>query len=283
MLKLLRVLPSVALCAMLIAVTAPPAAASDPEPDPLYLALGDSVAFGFNPLLDFRNIANFVGYPEVLASRLDLDLTNASCPGETSAGFISLTGIDNGCRPYRALFPLHVSYTTSQLDFAVAFLLAHPNTSLVTIDIGANDLFVLERQCGQVTTCVANGLPALLQHLAADLATIYGRIRGQAHYHGQIIALTYYAMDYNNPLGVAITHAINEVITHATRAADGQVANGFNAFRAIAEDRAGGSSCAAGLLIVTGTNPLTCDVHPSPFGRDVLAATVAALVHPRRT
>ena len=32
--------------------------------------------------------------------------TNAACPGETTAGFTSATGADNGCRPYKANFPL---------------------------------------------------------------------------------------------------------------------------------------------------------------------------------
>src|SRR5262249_25669431 len=76
-----------------------------------YLALGDSVAFGLNLVLppqDRSNPANFVGYPEALARRLELDVTNMSCPGETSSGFVSFFGADNGCRLWRANFPLHV-------------------------------------------------------------------------------------------------------------------------------------------------------------------------------
>ncbi|HEY3079303.1 MAG TPA: SGNH/GDSL hydrolase family protein, partial [Chloroflexota bacterium] len=95
-----------------------------------YLALGDSLAFGldpFRPVADRSDASNFVGYPDVLAKALDLDLTNASCPGEATGGFISLTGVDRRCRTfYRARYPIHVSYTTSQLDFAVAYLRSHP-------------------------------------------------------------------------------------------------------------------------------------------------------------
>jgi hypothetical protein len=36
----------------------------------------------------------------------------------------------------------------------------------------------------------------------------------------------------------------------------------------------GGNSCAAGLLIVTNASPLTCDIHPSPRGRDALAGAI---------
>src|SRR6266568_8706008 len=100
-----------------------------------YLALGDSVAFGTNPLLDAHNAANFVGYPEIVAQTLDIEHVNASCPGEATGGFISPTGLDNVCRPYRTTFPLHVAYTGTQLAFAVNFLKNHPRTRLVTIDL----------------------------------------------------------------------------------------------------------------------------------------------------
>jgi hypothetical protein len=102
-----------------------------------YLALGNSVAFGFNPLLDPSNADNFIGYPTPVATTLKETLTNASCPGETSSHFISLTGIDHGCGAYRQNFHLHVFYSTSQLDFADAFLKSHPKTLVVSIDIGA--------------------------------------------------------------------------------------------------------------------------------------------------
>src|SRR4051812_19239951 len=56
------------------------------------LALGDSIAFGYNPFGDFSKATNFEGYPEMLAS--DFKVKNASCPGETSASFMSLTAPD---------------------------------------------------------------------------------------------------------------------------------------------------------------------------------------------
>ena len=171
-----RILVGLATCGLLASVSAMPAAAagepSRADHESLYLAIGDSVAFGFNPLLNFANSDNFVGYPEALARRLDLHLTNASCPGETSGGFISFSGTDNGCRGYRfgvsgvhPPFPLHVNYSSTQLDFAVAFLKSHPNTRLVTLDIGANDLFVLQNQCKGDRACIAAGIPALIHDL----------------------------------------------------------------------------------------------------------------------
>ncbi len=244
-----------------------------------YLALGDSVAFGFNPLLDRTEADNFVGYPEALAKMLELDLTNASCPGEASGGFISLTGVDNVCRPYRANFPLHANYNTSQLDFAVSFLRKHQPTKLVTLNIGANDLFILQRQCtddGTVDTeCVLEGLPNVLNTLAKNLKIIYGRIRGEAGFRGELVALTYYALDYSDQTGVAVIGAINQVEAGVTRAFGGRVADGFEAWSGVAAGF-GGDSCAAGLLIRL--TPTNCDIHPSPTGRDLLAGAIRAVV-----
>src|SRR5664279_4195930 len=112
-----------------------------------YLALGDSLPFGFNPLLvdptGPTDPTKFVGYPELAAPTLRLALTNASCPGQTTAGFMSLTALDNGCNAARAAgLPLHVAYTGTQLDFAVSFLRSNPHTRLVTLSLGANDLFL---------------------------------------------------------------------------------------------------------------------------------------------
>src|SRR5689334_3392899 len=87
-----------------------------------YLALGDSVAFGFNPLADPTNAGNFTGYPEIVARTLNIEDVNASCSGEATGSFISLTGLDNVCRPYRASWPLHVAYSGTQLAFAVNYL-----------------------------------------------------------------------------------------------------------------------------------------------------------------
>jgi lysophospholipase L1-like esterase len=268
-------------CALLALVPAVPVAASDAGRDHEYLALGDSVAFGYNPLLDGHQTSQFVGYPELLAPRVDLDLTNAACPGETSASFVSANGVDTGCHQWRANFPLHTNYAGTQLEYIIAFLRAHPRTRLVTVNLGANDLFLLESQCGGATnvSCVLQGLPAMLRTLAQNLTAIYTGLRVQAHYHHSLVALTYYTLDYSDPVGVEVTKQLNATIAKATQAADGTVTDGFDAFRPLAL-AAGGSSCAAGLLIEL--SPTTCDVHPSRTGQAVLAAAIQSVLreHP---
>ena len=246
------------------------AASSRPQE---YLALGNSVAFGFNPLLDRSNADHFIGYPTPVAAALKENLTNASCPGETSSHFISLTGSDHGCGAYRANFPLHVTYDTAQLDFADAFLTSHPMTLVVSIDIGANDLFVLLDGCGGNAGCIQAGLPGMLATLSANLDTIYGHIRNLDGYHHQLVALTYYSLNYSDPTGTFLISQVNQVVAARTLAWGGIVADGFGAFAA-ASTAFGGDTCAAGLRIVVVSSPLTCDIHPSPAGRDLLAQAI---------
>jgi lysophospholipase L1-like esterase len=240
-----------------------------------YLALGDSVTFGFNPLVDPRNAANFVAYPDFVAHRLDEHLTNAACPGVTSSRFISLSGPDWLCEDWlNHGFPLHVTYHTSQLQFAVAFLKSHPHTRLVTLLIGANDLYRLQGMCNNDTTCIVQGLPGVLATFRANLDTIYATLRHNAHYHHQIVTLTYYSPDYRNQLFTGSIIELNKVIENRAAAWGSQVADGFRAF-GIASGF--GDPCAAGLLIRT--SPSTCDVHPSREGHMLLAQIVLAVVH----
>ena len=281
---MLRIRLVVCLVIAVVLLGTVPAAAAESQD---FLALGNSVAFGYDPLVrDPSDPENFVGYPEALAGLLGVGVVNASCPGEASGGFISLTSpLDNGCRAFRfgtswtPPYPLHAEYKTTQLDFAVKFLRHHRQTQLVTIDLGGNDLFLLQRGCLNDPTCVISGLPATLRTFGANLAEIYRRIRVDARYRGQIIALSYYALDYTDVAQVQAIAALNSVVEAVTRAAGGQVASGFAAF--LAASAAAGAPlkpCAAGLLIRLPAPTLTCDVHPSPAGRDVLARAIKPLV-----
>ncbi len=248
--------------------------ASQADPGHPYLALGDSVSFGYITQAGFEygNPDNFVGFPDYVGQSLGMTPTNASCPGETTQGFASATGADNGCRPFKAHFPLHTSYSGTQLDFATAFLRAHPNTKLVTVQLGANDAFLLQSHCSNDPACIGAGLPALLGSLAANMDRIY-RALSAAHFNGRLIVVNYYSLDYGDPAGTGLTVLLNQAITsHA--AADGAiVADAFAAFRQAAA-AAAGHTCAAGLLNASPVNQYTCDVHPSQSGQQLLAQVV---------
>jgi lysophospholipase L1-like esterase len=240
---------------------------------PTYVALGDSVVFGFITQAGFEygNANNFVGYPAYAGADLKLNTVNASCPGEATTSFISATGADNGCRAFRSAAPLHVSYTGTQLAFATAFLKAHPNTRLVTIGLGANDAFILERNCANAPLCIQAGLVTL----SANMNTILQEIRPL--FHGLLVVVNYYSLDYTDAAGTGLTELLNQAVTAPAHPDGAVVANAFTAFQTAATV-AGGHTCAAGLLNAFPGSQFTCDVHPSQSGQQLLASTVEQVV-----
>lgn len=259
----------VAAAALLVTGAAAPA-----DPGHPYLALGDSVSFGFitQAGFEYQNPDNFIGFPDYVGQALGMTPTNAACPGETTAGFTSTTGADNGCRPYRANFPLHTNYSGTQLAFATAFLKKHRNTKLVTIQLGANDAFLLQKQCNNVPACIAQGTPALLASLSTNMDGIF-RALESAHFHGRLVVVNYYSLDYGDAAGTGLTQLLNQAITSHAHADGAIVADAFTAFKQ-ATASAAGHTCAAGLLNTTPGNQQTCDVHPSQSGAQLLAQAV---------
>lgn len=248
--------------------------ASQADPGHPYLALGDSVSFGYitQAGFEYRNPDNFIGFPDYVGPALGMTPTNASCPGETTASFTSATAADNGCRPFKANFPLHTGYSGTQLDFATAFLNAHRNTRLVTIQLGANDAFLLESQCNGDPTCIAAGLPAVLGSIGTNMDGIF-RALSRAHFHGRLIVVNYYSLDYGDAAGTGLTQLLNQAIASHAHADGAIVADAFSAFQQAAASAAG-HTCAAGLLNASPQNQFTCDVHPSQSGQELLAQAV---------
>jgi len=254
---------------------APASAGSAP-----YLALGDSIVFGFithdGPA--YGNPDNFIGYPQIVGSSLNAAVSNAACPGEATTSFVSATGADNGCRTsYKLHFPLHVSYAGTQEAYALSFLAAHPQTKLVTVSLGANDGFLLQEACASSptpATCVAAGLPAVLGTVAANMDSILGAIR-DAGFHGTLIVVNYYSLDYTDAAGTALSTLLNTAETGSAAAHGAVVADVFSAFQTAASG-AGGHTCFAGLLNANPSDPTntTCDVHPSITGQNLIAQTV---------
>jgi lysophospholipase L1-like esterase len=255
-------------------------------PGSTYLALGDSVSFGYQepqvvPAPDYSKPAGFRGWPEHAARALHLKLVNASCPGETSASLIDASAPSNGCESapgnpnlgYRKAYPLHVRYSGSQLAFAVSYLRKHPNTRLVSLMIGANDLFL----CQETTRdgC-ASGLPATLKTVGANVRRIVSGIRGKARYRGQIVLMRYYAPDYRSAFLTGGSQLLNKTAYDAAKPYRVHVADGFGQWRA-ASAKSGDDPCTAGLLTQLG-QPGTCGVHPSWAGQGLLALALARAV-----
>ncbi len=250
-----------------------------------YLALGDSVPFGFieQAAYEYYNPINFVGYPDWASLGLSLVDVNASCPGETTGSFLSPTAPDNGCHQYRRMFPLHVVYGSAfstQFTFAKGFLQTHPDTALVTIMLGADDLFLLEQQCNYDPTCIQNGAPQVYALAEAHMQTTLAGLRATG-YTGTIVIVNYYSLDYSNDFETALTVGLNQAITAPAPAYGAVVADVFSAFQAaVSNPFAMGNTCVAGLLNAANpqTNPPSCDVHPSQSGHKLIAQTVAGVL-----
>ena len=158
------------------------------------------------------------------------------------------------------------------MQYALKYLAVHRHTKLVTIDIGANDVFLCQETTTDGCTSTAE-LQAVLQEIAANLTAIYTQIRDVAHYRGLLVALTYYSLSYA-PGQVAGTELLDSVIASVTEKFGGKVADGFTAFEGPSL-AAGGSACAAGLLIELPDG--TCNIHPSPAGHLLLAKAIESV------
>jgi lysophospholipase L1-like esterase len=258
-----------------------------------YLALGDSVSFGFresNAIPTNKNNYNkpktFVGYPEDIASNLGVKVANLACPGETSGSLINPNKPSNGCenspsaqgqvkQGYARSFPLHVKYKDTatkngQLATAVKYLKTHKNVRLVSLMIGANDGFL----CQETTSdhC-ASEIGSVLTTVGKNVTKTLKAIRGKGHYKGQIVIAQYYSIDYTSALDNAQSQALNTAMQNAAKPFNVEVAKTFALFKKAAA-QAGGDTCKAQLLtqLKNGTTP--CGVHPSVSGQALIAQAV---------
>jgi lysophospholipase L1-like esterase len=273
------------LAGMLLSAAAAGSAMAGDRDNTLGLALGDSVVFGFITQAGhaYVNPTNFIGYPAHDSLMLNAVIANASCPGETSGSLLSATAADNGCRAFRSAFPLHVPYTSTQIAFATEYLRLHRSVRVVTIGVGANDLFLLQNSCAtnpNPTACVDAGLPSLLASISANMAKLLEDIRSTG-YGGEIVIVNYYSLDYSDTANTAVTKSLNQSIEAPASSFGAIVADVFSAFQdAVSNPAFGGKICNAGLLNVNPKDPTqaTCDVHPSQSGQRLIAGTVARAV-----
>jgi len=278
---------TVCLAAMLLSAVGGSALADDRD-GARGLSLGDSVVFGFITQAGhaYVNPINFIGYPEYDSFLLSLGIANAACPGETSGSLLSATAADNGCRAFRSAFPLHVPYSSTQIAFATDYLRHHRDVRVVTIGIGANDLFLLQDSCAtdpNPTACITAGLPAVLLSVGANMAQILLDLRSTG-YGGEIAIVNYYSLDYSDAANTEITQLLNQTLAAPAKSFGAVVADVFSAFQKVVSNPViAGKTCNAGLLNVNPQDPTeaTCDVHPSQSGQRLIAETVARAVKDR--
>jgi lysophospholipase L1-like esterase len=246
-----------------------------------YLALGDSLAFGysqakFDENLPAENPAAFeTGYVNDFADVLELfnpglRIVNDGCPGETTESFI------HGPCAYVDPdgFTLHHPYvggpSSSQLSDALAYLEAHPGSvNPITIDIGANDaLGLIKTTCKLEAACVAAGAPAVFAKIGANLGLILGELRAAAP-RAQIVVLGLY-----NPFGEtiaggdALTADLNEVEARVAAGVGARFADPLPLFNPL------GALEAPTICLLTNMCTPLVDIHPTDIGYRVLGGLV---------
>ena len=159
-----------------------PSASASPSESPsaaggLYVALGDSLAAGYQPGgAELRDTA----YPALTANRLgagggELTLENLGCSGETTTSLVKGGKCDFAAG--------------SQLEQAEKLLKGSDDVALVTIDIGGNDLLRCVRGGAQIdTACVKSGVATVQK----NLPTILERLRTAAGDDVPVLVLGYY-------------------------------------------------------------------------------------------
>jgi lysophospholipase L1-like esterase len=233
-----------------------------------YLALGDSLAFGFQPCLltNPPTCSTADGYVPDLFKTLQSegvkDFLNLGCPGETSS-----TLIKGGICPY-SIFP-------SQLAAALAYLkLNAGNVSPVTLDIGANDV-LHDTNPG---TCAVNvpQFKADLVTLDANLTQVIlpqlkAALKANGRTTGKIVMMNYYDPLQNLcPNSVKFSKILNRHLANDVQGF-GSIVDVFRAF--------GGSKTPnpniCTLTWMCTPPPLGPDIHATNKGYSVIADTFA--------
>lgn len=269
---------SVLAAALLGALLATPSAHADPAPRALdkatgyYLALGDSLAAGYQPGVGDDRDGGYVGlvHAAVTQTAPKTRLVNLACSGETSVTLVS-----GGRCDYEL---------GSQLAQALDFLEDRGQfTRVVTIDIGANDV----QRCVSRTT-LAIDLPCIgagLTDVATNLPMVLGKIRALAP-NAQIIVLDYYnpflATWLLGPAGQAtalqsagLQAQLNAVISGAAAGAGATVAPIATAFRSTDwTPTAGGLPTNVAMICTYTWMCERFDIHANDAGYALMAQTV---------
>jgi lysophospholipase L1-like esterase len=175
-----------------------------------YLALGDSLAYGYHAAQfaeEFPNV-NPETFDEGYVNDFDqvvklfnpnVTLINDGCPGEGTETMIHGSPAAGFCGgedapPFPYIFLHHPYSTRTQLQDALKILHENPNVSPITLDIGANDLLhFTATSCGfpAANTCTEAQFGAEIVHIATNTAFILGQLRAAAP-HAQIVLVGLY-------------------------------------------------------------------------------------------
>ena len=265
-----RVVMPLSLAFVLFLIVAPSVFASPHislvGPKQHYLALGDSLAFSYQPDLNYDD-----GYADDFYIDLHAQgvkhLANLACPGETST-----TLIKGGCAiPLLRKFP----YLGSQLNAALFYLMLHRGqVSPVTLDIGSNDVShdINQKTCVINTTKFANDLAILDANLTSSiLPKLHNALVVNGKLTGDLIVLNYYDPYQNTcPNTVPYMQKVNQHLANDVNGY-GTMADVFSAF-------GGATTPNANICSYTWECSIFHDVHSTDVGYRTIASTLERAV-----
>lgn len=230
-----------------------------------YVAVGDSLSFGYQPNLNFnQGFADFI-FSDLRKADVG-SLANYACAGETT-----ISMLDGSC-PNRNL--LKEPYNGPQLAAAIQFLSGHRGqVSPVTLEIGANDVVT----DWNVTTCAPS--PLAPGHLATMDKNLTERILPQllaaldvagGHTAGDLVLLNYYNVFARVcPSSVPFIHELNDHLAADAAQFRVPVVDVYTAFGG--DDHTADTIC----QYTWYCNSLhDHDIHPTTKGYQVIAAAV---------
>jgi lysophospholipase L1-like esterase len=245
-----------------------------------YLALGDSLAVGAQPNLplDTTLVPTPVGYSNDIFNKLsqknsNLQLKELGCIGETTTSMIQGGNCNYGA-------------DASQLKAAIDFL-EHNRVSLITLDIGANDIDTCISTSGVSDSCVSSALV----RVGGDLSFILGELRRAAAPNVPIIGMNYYdpflaawtlgssgqALAIQSLEATDLFNGVLDSVYHAFGVPVADVAGAFkiNDFAPAPDNLPENVYQTIELTFVslgiTAAN-VVANVHPNPVGYEVIAA-----------
>jgi len=231
-------------------------------PKNYYLALGDSLAFGFQPDLNFDH-----GYADDFAANLSnhgvKHYANMGCPGETS-----ITMINGNCPyPFLRKYP----YVGSQLTAAVKFIQSHAGqVSPVTLDIGANDLLpdINTNNCSVNVDKFNSDLATLDNNLTQTiLPEIHNALVVNGQVSGDFVLMNYYDPNQNIcPNSVPYTQELNQHLANDASGFGVLVVDVFTAF-------GGATTPNKHICSYTWMCSIFQDIHATNKGYSVIATT----------
>ena len=269
--RLRGIVPRVFLAGVILSGTAIPAASQVVNgPKQYYLALGDSITYGYQAYKHAAGLpptAFNTGYVDVFAEHLReiqpaITVVNYGCPGESTRSFLK-----GPCLWTEFGEQLHDSFTGRQLDAAISFLRMHPGeVSPITLTLWGNNVREFSVECQADATCIENGAFKFIDDVTKDLTKIFRALRKAAPDADIIVTGSWDSFIDSLEFADPLFQLLNASMAATAAAEHVRFANPFPLFNPQGDAQREIESLCAVLLLCT-PQP---DSHPSDVGYQVL-------------